>query len=84
MPADKVVSLAARRQENSARLAAVADHAHRHDELENVPLVVQAAPGSVSLIAPGCDLVFSPDQAFELAKDIWNAAREAKEAGNRG
>lgn len=80
----KVVSLDARRDEQRRHLALIAARSEATDPPEVVPCAVQASPGEVALVTPDGVLAFPADQAFELAKDIWNCAREAKEAERRG
>ena len=51
---------------------------------DRVPLAIQAAPGAVAMFVcpPGgepIELWLRPEQAFEIATDLFNAARDAKE-----
>lgn len=78
MSAD-VVDLAARRWE--ARAKATDAEAAKAPALS---LAIQADIGGVRLIAgnteDGLELYLSPEQAFSVGVDLWNAARAAKEA----
>jgi hypothetical protein len=52
-----------------------------------VPCAVQAAPGAVAMVLPPSDAEtehwLTPEQAYELAVDLFNAARDAQELERR-
>lgn len=45
-----------------------------------VPLAIQAAPQAVGLVLPDHEIWLTPEQAYDIALDLFNAAREAKGA----